>query len=54
MLVHAQGIAMPFGALLNSYLVATFMNNFLPSNIGGDVVRIGDTAARPDRRRSRP
>lgn len=46
MLVHAQGIAMPFRAMLNSYLVATFMNNFLPSNIGGDVVRIGDSAKR--------
>jgi len=30
--------------LLNSYLVATFFNNFLPSNIGGDVIRIRDTA----------
>ena len=27
-----------------SYLVAGFFNNFLPSNIGGDVVRIRDTA----------
>ena len=25
-----------------SYLVATFFNNFLPSNIGGDVVRVRD------------
>jgi hypothetical protein len=25
-------------------MVALFFNNFLPSNIGGDVVRIGDTA----------
>jgi uncharacterized protein (TIRG00374 family) len=46
LLVRAQGIAMPFGALLNSYLVATFFNNFLPSNIGGDVIRIGDSARR--------
>ena len=30
--------------LLGSFLVATFFNNFLPSNIGGDVIRIGDTA----------
>ena len=34
----------PFGTLVHSYLVATFFNNFLPSNIGGDVVRIRDTA----------
>ena len=32
--------------LLGSFLVATFFNNFLPSNIGGDVIRIGDTAKR--------
>ena len=31
-----------------SYLVAGFFNNFLPSNIGGDVIRIRDTA-RPAR-----
>ncbi len=43
-LLRAQHIAVPFGTLLNSYLVATFFNNFLPSNIGGDVVRIRDTA----------
>ena len=35
--------SMSFGALVNSYLVATFFNNFLPSNIGGDVIRIRDT-----------
>jgi uncharacterized membrane protein YbhN (UPF0104 family) len=29
---------------MNSFLVAMFVNNFLPSNIGGDVVRIRDTA----------
>ena len=32
--------------LLGSLLVATFFNNFLPSNIGGDVIRIRDTAGR--------
>jgi hypothetical protein len=34
-----------FGWLTNSYLVATFFNNFLPSNIGGDVIRIRDTSS---------
>ena len=29
---------------MNSYFAATFANNFLPSNIGGDVIRISDTA----------
>ncbi len=33
-----------FRRLTSSFLVATFFNNFLPSNIGGDVVRIADTA----------
>jgi uncharacterized membrane protein YbhN (UPF0104 family) len=46
LLVHAQGIEMSYGALVNSYLVATFFNNFLPSNVGGDVIRIGDSAKR--------
>lgn len=45
LLLGAQGIRVRSGRLVNSYLVATFFNNFLPSNIGGDVVRIRDTAA---------
>jgi uncharacterized membrane protein YbhN (UPF0104 family) len=44
LLLHAQSIAMPFSRLTSSFFVATFFNNFLPSNIGGDVVRIADTA----------
>jgi hypothetical protein len=44
LLLDAQHITVPTGRLINSYLVATFFNNFLPSNIGGDVVRIRDTA----------
>jgi len=43
-LLHAQHIAVGLGTLLRSYLVATFFNNFLPSNIGGDVIRVRDTA----------
>jgi len=43
-LLRAQGIAVRLGTLLRSYLVATFFNNFLPSNIGGDVIRVRDTA----------
>src|SRR5688572_8524599 len=43
-LLRAQRIAVHVAALLRSYLVATFFNNFLPSNIGGDVVRVRDTA----------
>ncbi len=48
LLLRAQRVEVPFGALANSFLIATFFNNFLPSNIGGDVIRIGDTA-RPAR-----
>lgn len=44
LLLGAQHVHVRFGTLLNSYLAATFANNFLPSNIGGDVIRIGDTA----------
>lgn len=45
LLLDAQHIRVPTSRLVNSYLVATFFNNFLPSNIGGDVVRIRDTAS---------
>ena len=44
MLLRAQGIVMRLPTLIASFLVATFFNNFLPSNIGGDVVRIRDTS----------
>lgn len=43
-LLDAQNVHVPRLALLSSYLVAIFFNNFLPSNIGGDVVRVRDTA----------
>ena len=41
-LLEALGVAAPLRRLTASYLVATFFNNFLPSNIGGDVVRVRD------------
>ena len=43
-LLRAQHVRLPFSYLTQSFLVATFFNNFLPSNIGGDVIRIADTA----------
>jgi uncharacterized protein (TIRG00374 family) len=46
LLLDAQGMPFASRTLFSSYLVATFFNNFLPSNIGGDVVRIRDTAAK--------
>jgi glycosyltransferase 2 family protein len=44
LLLRAQHVRLPYSFLTQSYLIATFFNNFLPSNIGGDVVRITDTA----------
>jgi uncharacterized membrane protein YbhN (UPF0104 family) len=43
-MLRAQHVRLPFSFLTQSFLVATFFNNFLPSNIGGDVIRISDTA----------
>ena len=43
-LLDAQGLKFPLRRLMGSFFVATFFNNFLPSNIGGDVIRIADTA----------
>ena len=44
LLLDTQGVHVARRTLLGSYLVALFFNNFLPSNIGGDVIRIRDTA----------
>jgi len=44
LLLDAQHVSLGLGRLTRSFLVATFFNNFLPSNIGGDVIRIRDTA----------
>lgn len=42
LLLERLGVDAPLRRLTSSYLVATFFNNFLPSNIGGDVVRVRD------------
>lgn len=44
LLLTAQHVSIGPRKLFGSFLVAMFWNNFLPSNIGGDVVRISDTA----------
>jgi uncharacterized protein (TIRG00374 family) len=44
LLLRAQGFDARMGPLSASYLVASFFNNFLPSNIGGDVIRIRDSS----------
>ena len=43
LLLKAQHLEITFRTLLGTFLVATYFNNFLPSNIGGDVIRIRDT-----------
>src|SRR4051812_38382120 len=43
-LLRAQHIEVEKRRLTESIWVSMFFNNFLPSNIGGDVVRIADTA----------
>lgn len=42
-LLHTQHVPVPNSRLMKSFLVSMFYNNFLPSNIGGDVIRIADT-----------
>jgi uncharacterized membrane protein YbhN (UPF0104 family) len=43
-LLSAQEVGVRRRWLFGSFMVASFFNNFLPSNIGGDVIRISDTA----------
>lgn len=43
-LLDALGATATFKTLCQSYMVASFFNNFLPSNVGGDVVRVRDAA----------
>jgi len=42
-LLAAQGVQAPLGYLVRSFMVAIFFNNFLPSTIGGDAVRVYDS-----------
>jgi uncharacterized membrane protein YbhN (UPF0104 family) len=44
LLLEAQEVGMSFRTLFASLSVALFFNNFLPSGIGGDFVRITDSA----------
>ena len=48
-LLRAQVASISLPYLFNTYLIGLFFNNFLPSNIGGDVVRITDIAKRTGR-----
>lgn len=44
LLIRSQGGDAPFGFLVRSFLVGVFFNNLLPSTIGGDAIRVIDTA----------
>lgn len=39
-LLVVTGIKMPFGRVLRLYLIGTFVGNFLPSTVGGDVAKV--------------
>jgi glycosyltransferase 2 family protein len=44
MLIKSLGVSVPFGRLFYLYMAGTFFNTFLPTGIGGDVVKIIDLA----------
>ena len=48
-LLKADGSDIPLGPLVGSYLVGSFLNLFLPSNIGGDAYRVYYVANRSKR-----
>jgi hypothetical protein len=43
LLLRAQGTDLSLFYLIKSFMVAVFFNNFLPSTVGGDVIRVYDT-----------
>ena len=43
-LLRAQGVPIPYRKVAAYYFVGLFFNNFLPSNVGGDIARITDAA----------
>jgi len=47
-LLRAQGVVIPYPRAASYYFVGLFFNNFLPSNIGGDIARISDASKHAD------
>src|SRR5688572_7072884 len=39
LLLHAAGAQVPFTHIVRQYFVGIFVNNFLPSTVGGDVAK---------------
>ena len=48
-LLRAQGVRIPYTKAASYYFVGLFFNNFLPSNVGGDITRISDASKHADR-----
>ncbi|MGE5180335.1 MAG: lysylphosphatidylglycerol synthase transmembrane domain-containing protein [Bacteroidota bacterium] len=48
-LLRAQGVRIPYPKAAAYYFVGLFFNNFLPSNVGGDIARISDASKYSDR-----
>ena len=48
-LLRAQGVPIPYPTAASYYFVGLFFNNFMPSNIGGDIARISDASKHADR-----
>ncbi len=42
-LLGAQGVRAPLGYLVQSFMVSLFLNNLLPSTVGGDTIRVYDS-----------
>lgn len=40
LVLHARGVEIGLATLVRSYLIAFFFNNFTPSSVGGDIIRI--------------
>lgn len=40
LLLHAAGVPVPFSEVVRQYFVGIFVNNFLPSTVGGDVAKV--------------
>jgi uncharacterized protein (TIRG00374 family) len=47
-LLRAQGVSIPYPKAASYYFVGLFFNNFLPSNVGGDIARMSDARKHAD------
>ena len=47
-LLRAQGVSIPYPKAASYYFVGLFFNNFLPSNVGGDIARMSEARKHAD------